>query len=95
MNGLQAEWGDRVPVVQVNVLKKENQPLVEAFGGQFTPTFVLVDQNGQEAWRMVGRIDPAEAQRQAEQLLNEISPQAQRGDRPGRPENSTQEEQAG
>jgi thioredoxin-related protein len=73
VNGLQEEWGEQVRVLQVNVNHKESRSLVEEFGGQFTPTFVLFDAAGQEVWRATGRLDPAEARLQADALLRQIS----------------------
>ena len=72
MNGLQEEWGEQVHLLQVNVNHKESRSLVEEFEGQFTPTFILFDAAGQEAWRAIGSIDPAEARRQADALLKQI-----------------------
>ena len=68
MNGLQDEWGEEVLVLQVNVNLQESRSLVEEFEGQFTPTFVLFDTAGQEVWRSIGSIDPAEARQQANAL---------------------------
>jgi thiol-disulfide isomerase/thioredoxin len=73
VNGLQEEWGEQVLVLQVNVNHKESRSLVEEFGGQLTPTFVLFDVAGQEVWRATGRLDPAEARLQADALINQIS----------------------
>ena len=73
MNGLQEEWGEQVLVLQVNVNHKESRSLVEEFGGQFTPTFVLFDAAGQEVWRATGRLDPVEARLQASALVKQIS----------------------
>jgi thioredoxin-related protein len=73
VNGLQEEWGEQVLILQVNVNHKESRSLVEEFGGQFTPTFVLFDATGQEVWRATGRLDPSEARLQAGALVNKIS----------------------
>ena len=73
MNGLREEWGEQLLVLQVNVNHKENRSLVEEFEGQFSPTFILFDASGQETWRAIGSIDPVEARRQADALLDQIS----------------------
>jgi thioredoxin-related protein len=70
VNGLEKEWAGSVQVVQVNILDRANQALVERLDARFTPTFVLFDANGEEAWRSVGSIAPDEARAQVEALAD-------------------------
>jgi protein-disulfide isomerase len=69
VNGLKEEWADDVLVLQLNIHKKANEQLVRQLNAQFTPTFVLLDESGDEVWRQVGVIDATEARRQVE-LIN-------------------------
>ncbi|MGD2078039.1 MAG: hypothetical protein PVH18_06630 [Chloroflexota bacterium] len=68
VNGLEREWGGTVQVVQVNIQNRSNEPLLERLDARFTPTFVLIDAAGEEAWRSVGSINADEARRQVEAL---------------------------
>lgn len=68
VNGLEAEWSDSVQVIQIDIHRKENRPLINDLGVQFTPTFVILNQDGQEVWRSVGSIDAREAHAQVEAL---------------------------
>jgi len=59
VDGLAAEWDDKVVVVEVDIHRKHNKALVERLAVRFTPTFVLLDEEGTEVWRQVGQIDVA------------------------------------
>jgi thioredoxin-related protein len=69
VDGLREEWGGTVAIVQVNVHRPENRDLLNRLGVRFTPTFVLYDGAGQEAWRAAGVLDSA-ALRAAVQALS-------------------------
>ncbi len=69
VNGLEREWAGSVQVVQINIQSDANRDMVERLNARFTPTFVLFDARGQEVWRSVGSINPAEARAQVETLL--------------------------
>ncbi len=66
VNGLKEEWADDVLVLQLNIHQKANEQLVRQLNAQFTPTFVLLDESGDEVWRHVGVIDATEARRQVD-----------------------------
>ena len=66
VNGLKEEWADEVLIVQLNIHQQANERLVRQFDAQFTPTFVLLDEAGDEVWRQIGVIDVSEARRQVE-----------------------------
>lgn len=68
VNGLEREWAGTVQVVQVNIQNRSNEPLLERLDARFTPTFVLIDAAGEEAWRSVGSINADEVRRQVEAL---------------------------
>ena len=68
VNGLENEWGGSVRVVQINIRDRDGRPLIERFGAQFTPTFVLLDADGEEVWRSVGEIDADEVRDQVAAL---------------------------
>ena len=68
MDGLAADWDGRVQVVRVNVHDRENRPLLTRLGFRVTPTFILFDGSGREAWRTTGIINPAEANRIVDSL---------------------------
>lgn len=54
------EWEtDRLKVIRVNVQDPSGRELGERFGLTFTPTFILFDPQGAEAWRTVGLLDEA------------------------------------
>lgn len=76
VNGLRSELGDKVRIVQIDVHRKENRPLIERIGFRFTPTFVLYDEDGQEIWRASGGLNADEVRRQlaSEGLNGQLSP---------------------
>lgn len=68
MDGLEAEWGDDVTVLRLNVQDPTSQPLLAELGFRFTPTFILFDGQGTEVWRMNGVIDPDDVNEQLNAL---------------------------
>lgn len=48
---------DRLRVIRVNVQDPSGRDLGERFGMLYTPTFILFDAQGAEAWRAVGMLD--------------------------------------
>ena len=61
MDGLEAEWGDTVQVVRLNVQDDDARAVLAQLGFRFTPTFILLDSDGQELWRTTGVINADEA----------------------------------
>lgn len=55
---IEAEFGDELKVVKVNVLEEGMKPLLKRFEFQYTPTFIFLDLEGEEIWRTVGVLDP-------------------------------------
>ena len=68
MDRLAADWNGRVQVVRVNVHDSDNRPLLTRLGFRVTPTYILFDGNGREAWRATGIINPTEANRMVNTL---------------------------
>ena len=58
VNRLREELDGRLMILQLNVHDAPNEEVLEELNAQFTPTFVLFDQGGQEVWRTVGTLDP-------------------------------------
>ena len=52
------EENPELAVIRINVQNQDAQPILEEFGFQYTPTFILFDPNGDELWRTAGAIDP-------------------------------------
>ena len=59
MNGLQAEFPEQLSVIRVDVQSSLGRELAREYG-TFTPTFVFFDVQGQELWRVVGKLDADE-----------------------------------
>lgn len=58
VDGIEAEHGNSLKVIRLNVQDSVAQPLLREFGFRFTPTFVLLSAEGEEVWRAVGAVDP-------------------------------------
>jgi len=59
VNGLEAEFQDELDVIHLDVQKTESQGFMETYGFEYTPTFILLDGDGNERWRNVGVLDTA------------------------------------
>lgn len=44
----------KADVVRLNVHEPVAEPFMQRYDFQFTPTFVLLDSEGNEVWRMMG-----------------------------------------
>ena len=69
MDGLEAEWDDQVEVIRLNVLARETRPFLDEYSARYTPTFILLNGDGEEVWRQIGNLNVAELQEQVA-LLN-------------------------
>ena len=58
VDGLEEEWGADVSVMRLNVHDRGVSSLLNKLNFRFTPTFILLDESGDEVWRSNGRIDP-------------------------------------
>jgi len=63
---LESEVEGRLTVIRLNVQDPAGRILGERYAVQYTPTFVLLDAEGNRVWRTVGAIDPAEVERTLE-----------------------------
>jgi thioredoxin-related protein len=68
VDGLEAEWGNTVTVLRLNVQEPAAQPLLAELNFRFTPTFILFDGDGREIWRTNGVIVPDEVNEQLNAL---------------------------
>ena len=59
MNGLKTEFAGQLQVISVDVQSVLGRELGREYGN-FTPTFVFFDEQGQELWRAVGTLDADE-----------------------------------
>jgi thiol-disulfide isomerase/thioredoxin len=55
-------FAGELDVIQVNILAADSASLKDRFQVQFTPTFILLDAQGEEAWRSIGTVDPEQLQ---------------------------------
>jgi thioredoxin-related protein len=60
VDGIERQHMGELMVVRVNVQDPAARPWLERFAFRVTPTFVLLDGQGQEVWRSVGSIDAAQ-----------------------------------
>ncbi len=57
VNGLEAEFQDELEVIHLDVQKFESRGFMEVYGFEYTPTFILLDGDGNERWRSVGALN--------------------------------------
>ncbi len=55
-------FAGELDVIQVNILSADSAGLKDRFQVQFTPTFILLDAQGEESWRSIGTVDPEQLQ---------------------------------
>jgi len=60
VDGIERQHAGELMVVRVNVQDASSRPWLERFAFRVTPTFVLLDGQGEEVWRSVGSIDAAQ-----------------------------------
>lgn len=56
VNGLRAEYGDRVVFVQLVVRTPQGGRLLERYALRGHPAYVVVDGNGQVSWQGIGQV---------------------------------------
>jgi hypothetical protein len=54
VNGLEAEYGDRIDFRRHNIVSEEGQAWADQYSLRGHPAYVLVNSAGQERWRYVG-----------------------------------------
>jgi thioredoxin-related protein len=55
---LEAEIGDQIHFIRLNIQEPVGMELAPIYNFQFTPTFIYFDAQGNEVWRMIGDFDP-------------------------------------
>ncbi len=60
VDAVEREFSGKLKVIRLNVQDPAGKVLAEEVGFQFTPTFVLLDGDGQEVWRSVFALDPSQ-----------------------------------
>jgi len=60
VDAVEREFFGKLKVIRLNVQDPAGKALALEYGFQFTPTFILLDGDGQEAWRSVFALDPAQ-----------------------------------
>lgn len=68
VDGIEQNHLGELSVVRLNVQSGGARPLLEAYGFQYTPTFILFDGEGEEVFRSVGAIDPQQVDQALESL---------------------------
>jgi hypothetical protein len=68
VDGIENNYQDELIVLRINVQDRDSRPILDTYGFQYTPTFLLFDGMGEIALRSVGAIDP----RQVEQVLEAL-----------------------
>jgi thioredoxin-related protein len=58
VDGLEKETKGRLIVIRLDIQTEPGRTLAPLYGFQYTPTFIFFDAQGQEAWRVVGQLDP-------------------------------------
>lgn len=58
MDELEAEIGDQIHFIRLNIQEPVGMELAPIYNFQFTPTFIYFDAQGNEVWRMIGDFDP-------------------------------------
>ena len=59
VDGIEQAYGDQLRVIRIDVHGPAGSILAEQYAFQVTPTFVLLDADGEQLWRSVGSIDPS------------------------------------
>jgi thioredoxin 1 len=54
---LEAEYGQRVLFIRLNIQESVGRELAPVYGFEFTPTFIFFDAQGNELWRSVGELN--------------------------------------
>ena len=69
VNGLQAEYGDRVAFARFDVDTPEGARMQVRYALRGHPAYVLVDSSGQVSWQSVGQVTEDELRTHIEMLL--------------------------
>lgn len=56
VNGIEADYADTVRVFRIDARDPANKSIASQLGLRMTPTYIVFDHNGQEAYRSVGQL---------------------------------------
>jgi thiol-disulfide isomerase/thioredoxin len=68
VDGIENDYRGELVVIRLNIQDRDTRPVLETYGFQFTPTFILFDGEGEEVLRSVGAIDPRQVSQTLEKL---------------------------
>ena len=57
VNGLETELEGKLLVLKVDIHSEAGQVLADEYDGFATPTFIMLNAEGQELWRQIGTLD--------------------------------------
>lgn len=60
MDRLENEYQGRLVFIRLNIQESVGRELAPVYDFRATPTFIFFDEQGVEAWRMVGSMDEAQ-----------------------------------
>lgn len=63
MDGIEREFAGKLTVIRLDIHEPVGQELGEIYRFQYTPTFILLDGEGEEVWRTIGAINPSDVRR--------------------------------
>lgn len=66
VDGIEQTYQEKLRVIRLNANEQAGRQAGAEFGFEFTPSFILFSGDGEQLWRGVGSIDPAQIQ----ELLN-------------------------
>ena len=58
MDRLEAELGERLQIIHLNIQDSAGRELAARFNIRLTPTFIMFDSSGNQLWQSVGMLDP-------------------------------------
>ncbi len=68
VDGLEIEFQNELLIAHLNVQDEQNRELMKKYGFQYTPTFIFIDDAGEELWRTTGAVDPDRVRQTLETL---------------------------
>jgi thioredoxin-related protein len=63
VDGIEREFAGKLTVIRLDIHEPVGQELGEIYRFQYTPTFILLDGEGEEVWRTIGAINPSDVRR--------------------------------
>jgi thiol-disulfide isomerase/thioredoxin len=63
VDGIEREFAGKLTVIHLDIHEPVGQELGEIYRFQYTPTFILLDGEGEEVWRTIGAINPSDVRR--------------------------------